>query len=130
MLLFPFRRKACVRIFLLINSGKNIVGAFYSSLKTEIPIFQLQSLYNSVIVVGGNSLMQGFTDRLNRDLSAKTPPVSSLPWLASRDNLCGPIIHNFVIYISLCLKVFLNHDTCYSNFLPIYKLFWSIYFIL
>lgn len=82
------------------------MGAFYSSLKTEIPIFQLQSLYNSVIVVGGNSLMQGFTDRLNRDLSAKTPPVSSLPWLASRDNLCEPITHNFVIYISLCLKVF------------------------
>lgn len=78
------------------------MGAFYFSLKTEIPIFQLQSLYNSVIVVGGNSLMQGFTDRLNRDLSAKTPPVSSLPWLTS----CGPIIHNFVIYISLCLKVF------------------------
>lgn len=36
------------------------------------------SLYNSVIVVGGNSLMQGFTDRLNRDLSAKTPPSMRL----------------------------------------------------
>ena len=42
-------------------------------------LFCFQSLYNSVIVVGGNSLMQGFTDRLNRDLSAKTPPVSCLP---------------------------------------------------
>ncbi|GAB6022244.1 Actin-like 6A [Chamberlinius hualienensis] len=31
------------------------------------------SLYGSVIVTGGNSLIQGFTDRLNRDLSAKTP---------------------------------------------------------
>lgn len=37
--------------------------------------------------------MQGFTDRLNRDLSAKTPPVSSLPWLASLDILCGSITH-------------------------------------
>ncbi|XP_022257476.1 actin-like protein 6B [Limulus polyphemus] len=34
------------------------------------------SLYGSVIVTGGNSLLTGFTDRLNRDLSAKTPPVS------------------------------------------------------
>ncbi|CAG0895603.1 unnamed protein product, partial [Darwinula stevensoni] len=32
------------------------------------------SLYNSVIVTGGNTLLQGFTDRLNRDLSQKTPP--------------------------------------------------------
>lgn len=34
------------------------------------------SLYGSVIVTGGNTLIQGYTDRLNRDLSAKTPPVS------------------------------------------------------
>ena len=27
-------------------------------------------------MVGGNSLLNGFTDRLNRDLSSKTPPVS------------------------------------------------------
>ncbi|XP_064600687.1 actin-like protein 6A isoform X2 [Liolophura sinensis] len=32
------------------------------------------SLYSSVIVVGGNSLLSGFTDRVNRDLSTKTPP--------------------------------------------------------
>lgn len=36
------------------------------------------SLYGSVIVTGGNTLIQGFTDRLNRDLSAKTPPVRIL----------------------------------------------------
>ncbi|KAL5006993.1 hypothetical protein ScPMuIL_015799 [Solemya velum] len=36
------------------------------------------SLYSSVIVVGGNSLLQGFTDRLNRDLSTKTPPSMRL----------------------------------------------------
>lgn len=29
-------------------------------------------------MTGGNSLIQGFTDRLNRDLSAKTPPVRFL----------------------------------------------------
>ena len=36
----------------------------------------LQGLYNSVICVGGNTLLTGFTDRLNRDLCSKTSPVS------------------------------------------------------
>ena len=40
--------------------------------------FPFQSLYSSVIVAGGNTLLQGFTDRLNKDLSTKTPPVSLL----------------------------------------------------
>ena len=31
------------------------------------------ALYNSVIVTGGNTLLQGFNDRLSRDLSNKTP---------------------------------------------------------
>lgn len=34
-----------------------------------------QGLYGSVVVSGGNTLIQGFTDRLNRELSQKTPPV-------------------------------------------------------
>uniref|UniRef100_A0A5F8GQC9 Actin like 6B n=1 Tax=Monodelphis domestica TaxID=13616 RepID=A0A5F8GQC9_MONDO len=34
-------------------------------------------LYGSVIVTGGNTLLQGFTDRLNRELSQKTPPVGT-----------------------------------------------------
>lgn len=34
-----------------------------------------QGLYGSVVVTGGNTLIQGFTDRLNRELSQKTPPV-------------------------------------------------------
>lgn len=33
-----------------------------------------QSLFSSVIVSGGNSLIQGFTERLSRDLTIKTPP--------------------------------------------------------
>ncbi|XP_022357265.1 actin-like protein 6B isoform X3 [Enhydra lutris kenyoni] len=36
-------------------------------------------LYGSVIVTGGNTLLQGFTDRLNRELSQKTPPVGDRP---------------------------------------------------
>lgn len=34
------------------------------------------SLYGSVMVTGGNTLLQGFTERLTRDLATKTPPVS------------------------------------------------------
>ncbi len=30
-------------------------------------------MYGSVIVTGGNTLIQGFTERLNRDLMLKTP---------------------------------------------------------
>lgn len=39
-------------------------------------LFSSQGLYGSVIVAGGNTLIQSFTDRLNRELSQKTPPVS------------------------------------------------------
>lgn len=28
------------------------------------------------MVTGGNSCLQGFSERLNRDLASKTPPVS------------------------------------------------------
>ncbi|XP_015789795.1 actin-like protein 6B [Tetranychus urticae] len=40
------------------------------------------ALYGSVIVTGGNTLIQGFTDRLNRDLSTKTPPSMRLKLLS------------------------------------------------
>lgn len=40
-------------------------------------------LYNNVVVVGGNSLLTGFTERLNRDLSAKTPPSMKLKLISS-----------------------------------------------
>ncbi|KAK7098169.1 actin-like protein 6A [Littorina saxatilis] len=41
------------------------------------------SLYGGVIVVGGNSLINGFTDRLNRDLGNKTPPSMRLKVIAA-----------------------------------------------
>jgi len=40
-------------------------------------------LYGSVIVVGGNTLLNGFTDRLNRDLTSKTPPSMRLKLIYS-----------------------------------------------
>ncbi|EFA10847.1 actin-like protein 6B [Tribolium castaneum] len=36
------------------------------------------AMYGSVVVTGGNSNLQGFTERLNRDLAAKTPPSMRL----------------------------------------------------
>ncbi|KAH0626043.1 hypothetical protein JD844_000746 [Phrynosoma platyrhinos] len=44
-------------------------------------------LYGSVIVTGGNTLLQGFTDRLNRELSQKTPPSMRLKLIASNSTM-------------------------------------------
>lgn len=41
------------------------------------------SLYSSVIVCGGNTLLNGFSDRLNRDLSNKTPPNMKLKLISA-----------------------------------------------
>lgn len=68
----------------------NILRSTYDVLiQVKCLINYFQSLYGSVIVTGGNSLIQGFTERLNRDLSAKTPQVRgffftdiSLQWSA------------------------------------------------
>ncbi|NP_001412719.1 actin-like protein 6B isoform 2 [Mus musculus] len=46
-----------------------------------------QGLYGSVIVTGGNTLLQGFTDRLNRELSQKTPPSMRLKLIASNSTM-------------------------------------------
>jgi len=41
------------------------------------------SLYGSVVVTGGNTLLQGFNDRLNRDLSIKTPSTMRFKLIAA-----------------------------------------------
>jgi len=41
------------------------------------------SLYGNVVVTGGNSLLQGFNDRLNRDLSIKTPSTMRFKLIAA-----------------------------------------------
>ncbi|KAK2701659.1 hypothetical protein QYM36_019700, partial [Artemia franciscana] len=41
------------------------------------------SLYGNVIVTGGNSLLQGFSERLTRDLSVKTPSSMKLKIVSS-----------------------------------------------
>ncbi|PIO25677.1 hypothetical protein AB205_0075260, partial [Aquarana catesbeiana] len=44
-------------------------------------------LYGSVIITGGNTLLQGFNDRLNRELSQKTPPSMRLKLIASNSSI-------------------------------------------
>ncbi|KAM8972723.1 actin-like protein 6B [Pelodytes ibericus] len=44
-------------------------------------------LYGSVIVTGGNTLLQGFNDRLNRELSQKTPPSMRLKLISSNSSI-------------------------------------------
>ncbi|XP_072349551.1 actin-like protein 6B isoform X8 [Scyliorhinus torazame] len=47
----------------------------------------VKGLYGSVIVTGGNTLLQGFTDRLNRELSQKTPPSMRLKLIANNSTV-------------------------------------------
>ncbi|XP_022918644.1 actin-like protein 6B [Onthophagus taurus] len=41
------------------------------------------ALYSSVVLTGGNSLVQGFSDRLNKDLQSKTPGSMRLKMIAA-----------------------------------------------
>ncbi|KAL1491395.1 hypothetical protein ABEB36_011998 [Hypothenemus hampei] len=41
------------------------------------------ALYSSVVVTGGNSLVQGFSDRLSRDLQSRTPGSMKLKMIAA-----------------------------------------------
>ncbi|KAL6438203.1 hypothetical protein ACFW04_004426 [Cataglyphis niger] len=44
------------------------------------------SLYGSVVVTGGNSCLQGFSERLNRDLASKTPPSMRLKIISANSS--------------------------------------------
>ncbi|CAJ0929889.1 unnamed protein product, partial [Ranitomeya imitator] len=70
-------------------------------------------LYGSVIVAGGNTLLQGFTDRLTRELSQKTPPVlrsDTNPGTASCHGLQGDFGK------SMRLKLIANNTTVERRF--------------
>lgn len=67
-----------------INSNINVKGVSGSVMgmsqivTTSVGMCDIDirpSLYGSVILTGGNTLLSGFTERLTRDLGAKTPPV-------------------------------------------------------
>ncbi|KAL2301300.1 hypothetical protein Nmel_011868 [Mimus melanotis] len=65
-------------------------------------------LYGSVIVAGGNTLIQSFTDRLNRELSQKTPPVTSL--------VCVTLDFGSFSVQSMRLKLIANNTTVERRF--------------
>uniref|UniRef100_A0A673KFA5 Actin-like protein 6A n=1 Tax=Sinocyclocheilus rhinocerous TaxID=307959 RepID=A0A673KFA5_9TELE len=54
-----------------------------STCTCPMSLLPIQGLYGSVVVTGGNTLIQGFTDRLNRELSQKTPPSMRLKLIAN-----------------------------------------------
>ncbi|KAB7506674.1 Actin-like protein 6A [Armadillidium nasatum] len=44
------------------------------------------SLYSGVVVTGGNTLLTGFIERLNRDLSSRTPPNMKFKLIAASES--------------------------------------------
>lgn len=64
----------------------SFVGAG-STISEYIAFIIFQAMYGNVVVTGGNSSLQGFTERLNRDLAAKTPPVSTFKFHEKRSNI-------------------------------------------
>ncbi|ELV13462.1 Actin-like protein 6A, partial [Tupaia chinensis] len=56
-------------------------------------------LYGSVIVAGGNTLIQSFTDRLNRELSQKTPPEQVLTGYTVHSTEGGGSLAGLPVYL-------------------------------
>lgn len=76
----------------------------------------LQLMYANVVVTGGNSNIQGFTDRLTRDLQSKVPPVSRNPQngclihqklrFSFSNTISNLITFLYIIYVSSCVVFF------------------------
>ena len=73
-------------LYLMTDLSLHVCAAY------QYGAFHLQGLYSSVVVVGGNSLLNGFTDRLTKDLSQKTPPVSGHGLFSRR------VLHKVIIF--------------------------------
>ena len=69
-----FQKSAFTEYLECSSSVKNAPLVMPSSAVFFLP----QGLFGNVIVTGGNTLLQGFIERLNRELLTKTPPVSSV----------------------------------------------------
>ncbi|TPP59356.1 Actin protein 6A [Fasciola gigantica] len=66
---------------ILLEAGGNSMLSMSHIVASSISLCDIDirpSLYSNVVVVGGTSLITGFTDRLQRDLNIKTPPVCYL----------------------------------------------------
>ncbi|THD21597.1 SWI/SNF nucleosome remodeling complex component [Fasciola hepatica] len=66
---------------ILLEAGGNSMLSMSHIVASSISLCDIDirpSLYSNVVVVGGTSLITGFTDRLQRDLNIKTPPSMRL----------------------------------------------------
>ena len=78
-----------------------------------------QSLYGNTILVGGNSLLPGFTERMTRELNMNTPPVSSAAQSCALQGVCGhhsasACVHIYT-YVAWKSEIISNHqiqNTC------------------
>ena len=68
--------------------------------------FFFQGLFGSVIVTGGNTLLQGFVERLNRELLTKTPPVSIHVLCYALQGKKASCFCLFVCFVLLCFALF------------------------
>ena len=68
------------------------------------------ALYGSVVVTGGNTLIQGFSERLNRDLSIKTPSTMKFKLIAANGNQVFYIngrkrLQNIILFLNIIVHV-------------------------
>ena len=71
------------------------------------------ALYGSVVVTGGNTLIQGFSERLNRDLSVKTPATMKFKLIAANGNQVYTLVL-FYIEDTYCAGSLLFSSFCTS----------------
>jgi len=71
---------------------KNLPGSVMSMsqiVTTSVGMCEIDvrpQLYGNLIITGGNTLIQGFNDRLNKELSSKTPPSMRLKLVSTNSN--------------------------------------------
>ena len=83
------------------------------------------SLYGSVIVTGGNTLISGFTDRLTRDLQAKTPPSMRLKVVAgtggATERRYAAWIGGSILASLVSVNYFFSHDAILTPLFIVYS---------
>lgn len=76
----PSIRETLMSVSQMAHTACNMVDVDIKSVKIFYKNFKLlkvyfKTLYSSMMVTGGNSLIMGFIERLNHDLAHKCPPV-------------------------------------------------------
>ena len=66
------------------------------------------ALYSSVVVTGGNTLLQGFNERLSHDLGRRTPANMKFKLIAANGTQVKVSYHVFMSNTWLLIKLFLG----------------------